>query len=170
MEGDPEGGKIAQAVVAAIYGASYSDTRTKKINDPSAKWPADVGVFVADNLIIACEVKQRSFESAEIRYFAEKLAELGIERGVVAELTSDDWHLDDAKLAGEIYRDFGVDLMFVSDASDLLLNTLRFSVMPLKEAVTGFPALLMGRLEELEVSQQRREEWAALYPCSKGYD
>ncbi len=162
MRGDSEGGKIGQAVVAAIYGSCYQDARTKKINDPSARWPADVGVFVGDSLVIACEVKQRHFDEAEIRYFAERLAKDGIQRGVIAELCTAGWKFDAGELAAEIYRDFGVDLQFVLDASTLLQGALRFSTNPLNGAVSGFASRLMSRLEELEVSQARREEWAAL--------
>ncbi len=162
MAGDPEGGKVGQAVVTAIYGACYNDVRTKKINDPSARWPADVGIFIANRLTIACEVKQRQFDKAEIRYFAEKLALEGIQRGVIVELSTAGWRFSTKEFEAEIYQKFGVDILFVSDASILLQRILRFSTKPLNESVSKFAGGLMTRLEDLEVSQLRREEWATL--------
>ena len=81
-----EGGKIGQALVAAILDVAHEDVRTERINDPSAKWPGDVGVFQEDQLWIAVEVKQRHFTDTEVLQFARRLAESSVDRGVVVDV------------------------------------------------------------------------------------
>jgi hypothetical protein len=162
VAGKSEGGKVGQAIVAALLGTVFPDTRTRRINDPSRRWAGDVGVYHDGERGIACEVKQHPLAEAEVRLFAKRLAEEGLARGWVVALCDDPFPFDAPALRQEVWTTFGVALRLVGDVSGLLDEVIGYATRPVGDVLAMLPSAVMTRLEQLEVSQSTREQWAQL--------
>ncbi len=163
MSGDNEGGKTGQAIVTAILNLVFEDVRTKKINDPSNRWPGDVGAFIDDNLTISAEVKQRPFTDAEVLLFAQRLQQASIHRGIIAALVQDDDPLDSDQLIFQAHRLYQVDLRIYTSAGALLREAMRYAAQDLPLSLAEFPRYAIQRMQELEVSDPRMRDWAAIF-------
>ena len=163
---DSEGGKTGQAITAAIFDLLFETVRTKRINDPSSKWPGDVGAFQGDALVMSAEVKQRPFSEAEIMLFVQRLSEEELQRAVIVALGQGGSQLEFGALAAEADRRFGVDLMVVQSGAELLRLAVRTSKFNLGHSLQTFPSRAASRLTELEVSSARREAWRRKFPAS----
>lgn len=160
LAGDSEGGKTGQAAVSAVLDLVFERVRTKRINDPSAKWPGDVGVFHADKLTLSVEVKQRPFTETEILQFVDRLSKEGVHRAVIAALRQERRDLNVEQLCANAYSRSRVVLSVCSSASELLLQGVRFSPSDLPVSLSSFPVKFLARLTELEVTTSRRMDWA----------
>lgn len=160
MDGDSEGGKTGQALTAAILDMTGETVKTKRINDPSAKWPGDVGVFREGQLTLAAEVKQRPFAPAEILLFVKRLSEASVFRGLVVALEQKSQVLPVEDLRERSLRLYGVVLRVITDPVDLMEQVLLFSWPPPSELAGRFPGYRTERLAEIEVSQSRLDAFA----------
>jgi SacI restriction endonuclease len=163
VEGDHEGGKVGQALATAILDLVFEDVKTKAINDSSSKWPGDVGAFSKDGQTLSVEVKQRAVTEAEVLLFAQRLAEAGLHRGFVVALDQGTEPLDKEQLRFHGHRLHGVELSFFTDPGTLLVEACRYAPRDVPVSLASFPHLALKRMEELEVSQSRLDEWAALF-------
>jgi hypothetical protein len=170
VRGDPEGGRVGQAFVAAIFDLLFSTIRTKRVNDPSMKWPGDVGAFektiaatdeAEEVLIFPAEVKQRSFSETEILLFAQRVSQANVSRCMVVALNQGDTPLDLPALRQRCQEKFGIELALYLNASSLLTHAIWFSPQSLDANLMRFPERMLDRLQELEVSEKRCQEWAA---------
>jgi hypothetical protein len=160
VAGKSEGGKVGQAIVAALLSAVFPDTRTRRINDPSRRWAGDVGVYHDGARGIACEVKQHPLAEAEVRLFAKRLAEEGLARGWVVALCEDPFPFDVLALHQEVWATFGVALRTLGSVGDLLQEVLGYATRPIGDVLAMLPPAVMTRLEQLEVSLETRARWA----------
>jgi hypothetical protein len=163
VDGDSEGGKVGQAVATAILDLVFTDVRTKKVNDPSNTWPGDVGVFDRSVQILSAEVKQRAMTDAEVLVFAKRLHEAELHRGMIVALAQGRVPLDGETLAFQANRLSGVQLSFFMRAGTLLEQAATFATQDTPLTLGRFPRLVMTRLDQLEVSEGRRKEWARLF-------
>lgn len=163
LSGDPEGGKVGQAMVAAILDLLFDSVLTKRINDPSVHWPGDVGAFVDGRLVLSAEVKQRPFDPTEVLLFAKRLADHGVGRGLVAALNQRGEDLDDGALRAKALEVYKVEIAIYRSGAVLLRDAVRFSSADLPASLSRFPAQFNSRLEEIEASMARRAEWASLF-------
>lgn len=163
LAGDAEGGKIGQATVAALFDLIFDDVRTKRINDPSIKWPGDVGAFEGEQLILSAEVKQRPFTETEILLFAQRLAASAVHRGFVAALDQSHIPLDEVALRATAHQKYDVDVFVFRHGSTLLREVARYSRHDLPEVLRRLPERMHSRLEEIEASSSRRHEWSSLF-------
>lgn len=155
-----EGGKVGQAVVAGILDAAYDQIETKKINDPSNRWPGDVGIFVAGKLVAGVEVKQRPFTDTEIFLFARRLEKAGVEKGFVLALRQERGQLEPSRLRLTCQQEHQVEMAVIERPSQLLRDILRYSMAGISTAAGTVPETVLKRLEELEASTEVREAWA----------
>lgn len=160
---DPENGKRGQALVAACLDLVFEDIRTTRVFDPSRHWPGDVVVFTADKIVLAVEVKQRPASSTELLQFAERCREMGVHRAIAATLDPDQEPLYVDELRKDAWRRFDVHLSVLEDASAVIHSALTWTGRPLAEALEELPQLMASRLEEVEVSAEGLEAWAALF-------
>lgn len=165
VAGDAEGGKIGQAVVAAMWDLVFDGVRTKRINDPSRKWPGDVGVWAGERLVHSAEVKQRPFTEHEVALFARKLQSEKVHRGLLVALCRDGFPFDVSKACAAAYATYDVHLTTITSASRLLQDALMFAKDDV--AIARFPQRLMLRLEDIDVSADRRREWAQVVEKKK---
>lgn len=170
MQGDSEGGKTGQALTAAILDMSGETVKTKRINDPSAKWPGDVGVFRGGQLVFAAEVKQRPFSPTEILLFAKRLSDASVHRGLVVALDQASQVLPVEELRQLSLGHHAVVLRIITDPLELMELVLLFSWPPPREIAEKFPGCLAARLAELEVSQRRLDEYARALEAAESTD
>ena len=151
-----EGGKVGQALVAAILDLVFEDVRTRKVNDPGRKWPGDVGAFVAGKLSLSVEVKQRAFTETEVVQFVDRLATAKVSRGLVAALAQGSTLLATERLSVAALKKHGLLLDVVVGARRLLLDTIRY-IDDTKLAL--LPTLGLKRLKEIEASEKVQRAW-----------
>lgn len=163
LNGDSEGGRTGQAMAAAILDLVFADVRTKRINDPSSKWPGDVGVFDRGVQTLSVEVKQRPMTEAEVLLFAQRISEAAVHRGFVVALGQAAAQLDPEQLAFQAHRLHGVDLAFFFNSKDLLAVAIRFCLADVPASLANLPLYALKRLEEIEVSSTRVQDWARIF-------
>ena len=163
LSGDPEGGKVGQAMATAVLDLVFADVKTKKINDPSSKWPGDVGAFDRGTQVLSGEVKQRPMTDAEILLFAQRLQAAEVHRGLIMAFGQGKEPLDDERLRYRAHRLCGVDLAFYCSAGSMLREAVLFAPQDTPLSLAKFPRCALVRMAELEVSSPRMQEWAALF-------
>ena len=165
VAGDSEGGKTGQACTAAILDMAFESVTTKRINDPSSKWPGDVGVFdgATGALVLSAEVKQRPFAESEILLFVKRLSHAGVHRALVAAFGQGATALDVQGLRDKADDLYAVELAVFTEPSALLREAMLFSDADLPVSLVRFPERMMARLTEMEASAERRQDWADLF-------
>ena len=159
VEANSEGGKVGQAIVAAILDLVFTDVRTRKINDPSRNWVGDVGAFVGGKVSLSVEVKQRPFTESEVLQFVDRLGAERVSRGVIAALAQGGARLDSDQLAENARSRFGISLDIVLGIRRLLLDTIRYLADEPEEALALLPKLGLQRLREIEASEEVQRAW-----------
>jgi hypothetical protein len=161
VDENSEGGKVGQALAAAILDLVFNDVRTRKINDPSRGWTGDVGVFVDGQVSLSVEVKQRPFTESEVLQFIDRLGADGVPRGLVAALAQSGVQLDSDRLTENARSRFGISLDIVVGARRLLLDTIRYIVDDPNSTMELLPKLGLQRLKEIEASEEAQKAWVA---------
>lgn len=159
VESHSEGGKVGQALVAAILDLVFRDVRTRKVNDPSRNWTGDVGAFVENKVSLSVEVKQRAFTESEVLQFIDRLGADCLPRGLVAALAQGGSPLDAHQLAEVARSRFGVTLDIVLGVKRLLLDTIRYIPEDPHEVMALLPKLGLQRLKEIEASEEVQRAW-----------
>jgi len=153
-----EGGKVGQAIVAAILDLVHKDVRTRKVNDPGRGWSGDVGAFVEGKVSLSVEVKQRPITESEVLQFIDRLGTAHVPRGVVAALAQGDVPLDADRVAEGTVR-YGLALDIVLGVRRLLLDVIRHIPGDPHEAMALLPQLGLKRLKEIEASEEIQRAW-----------
>jgi hypothetical protein len=153
-----EGGKVGQAIVAAILDLVHRDVRTRKVNDPGRGWRGDVGAFVEGKISLSVEVKQRPISESEVLQFIDRLGADHVPRGVVAALAQGDVPLDCDRVAESAER-YGLALDVVFGVRRLLLDVIRHIPGDPHEAMALLPNLGLKRLKEIEASEAVQRAW-----------
>jgi hypothetical protein len=162
-EEDADGGKVGQALGAALLDLVFDDVRTKRVNDPGVKWTGDVGVFADDQLVQSVEVKQKPMSESEILQFAARLAQAGVRRGMVLALNQGSLALSIPELKTKAADLYGVELGIFLHPSDVLEEAIRWSDRDVPNALTALPVRGLERLKQIEASTGRCEAWARLF-------
>ena len=161
--GESEGGKVGQAMATAVLDIVFGDVRTKKINDPSNKWPGDIGVFGRDSQTLSAEVKQRPINESEVLLFASRLHEGGIRRAFVVALSQGHLPLDIEQLRFQAQRLYGIEVTCFFTLGSMLETACAMALEDLPFSLASFPRHALERMAELEVSELRQREWASLF-------
>ncbi len=168
MEGEPEGGKIGQALGAAMLDLVFEDVRTRRVNDPGVKWPGDVGVFIEEKLIESVEVKQRPATETEILLFAQRLQKTAVQRALVLAFAQAEAKLDLEALGRKAAELYGVELVVFLRPSELLREAIRWARRDLPASLDLLPTRGLARLTDIEASQARRRAWAEIFGGEAG--
>src|SRR5262249_32204177 len=122
---DSEGGKTGQALGAAVLDLVFTDVRAKRVNDPSVKWPGDVGIFVENELIEPVEVRQKAISETDLFLFAQHVSDAGIHRGLVLAFGQGESLLDVERAKAKVADIYKVELGVFQRPGDLLREALR---------------------------------------------
>lgn len=160
---DADGGRVGQALGAAILDLVFDDVRTKRVNDPGVRWPGDVGVFNEDALVQSVEVKQKAMSASEILQFAQRLLAASVKRALVLAFDQAEAPLPVEELVDKARTLYGVELAIFTRPSDLLAEALRWSRRDLATTVAKLPERGLKHLLVIEASPSRCEAWAGLF-------
>jgi hypothetical protein len=160
---DPDGGKTGQALGAAILDLVFADVRAKRVNDPSVKWPGDVGVFAENELAEAVEVRQKPISQTDVLLFAQHLEAAGVRRGIMLAFAKTNEDLDVDALRRQAREVYQVELAVFFRPGALLREALRWAPRDVPFALKSLPVRGMARLTEIEASASRRKAWAAMF-------
>lgn len=159
---DAEGGKRAQAIVAAALDVGYGDVRARRVNDPSRDIPGDVHVFSEGLPIVAVEVRAKPVPMTEILQFAEAVAKAGIPRALVVVLAAGQVAIDEKELWVEAWERNGVVVGLVGSVEDLLLQVFQWADVALPQGIERFCESGMTRLVEIEAAEESLQSWVAV--------
>lgn len=165
---DPDGGKTGQALGAAILDLVFGDVRTKRVNDPSVRWPGDAGIFVEDELSEAVEIRQKVVSTTDALLFAKHLQAARLHRGMILAFAQADDDLDVEALRQKAREVYKVELGVFFRPGALLREALRWSSRDVPLALDELPRRGMERLVAIEASQPRRQAWAAIFHEASG--
>jgi hypothetical protein len=160
---DADGGKVGQALGAALLDLVFDDVRTKRVNDPGVKWPGDVGVFAEGVLVQSVEVKQKPMSDSEVLQFAARLAQSGIRRGMVLALNQGAVGLAIPELKAKAAELYGVELGIFTRPSEVLEEAIRWSERDAPKTLEALPVRGLERLQQIEASSARCKAWADLF-------
>lgn len=159
---DPESGRRGQAFVAAVLDLVFDDVRTGRINDPSRRSPGDVQALSGGRIILSAEVRQKPVLDTDIHQFAASLASAKIQRGMVAALAPGQPTLPRDGLVRAAWSHHQVLMTILFGTAEVLLGAFLWGSRPLDEQLLSFPARMLERLDELEVSDQGQRAWVNL--------
>lgn len=160
---NPEGGKRAQAITAAVFDIAYSDVRMGKVNDPSRHAPGDVHVFAAGRCVIAIEVRAKVVRQTEVLQFAAASSRAGIPQCVVVALAPGQKTIDAAAVWTRAWEEYGIVAGFVIGIRQLLGEALCWSQRSMEEAVHVFYSSALRRLFAIEAAEETTEAWISLF-------
>jgi hypothetical protein len=163
---DPEYGRRGQAFVAAVFDLVFDEVRSGRVHDPSVRAPGDVRALHRGRVVVAAEVRQKPVPATEVLQFAERLQAAGIRRGVVAALAPEQPRIDSAGLRRVAWERHEVLMTILVGPAAVLLGALAWGTCPLEECLAEFPAKMLERLEEQEVSDAGQGGWAALFAAT----
>jgi hypothetical protein len=159
---DTEGGKRGQAFVAAVLDLVFDDVQTGRVNDPSRRFPGDVRVLEAAQVVLAAEVKQKTVTVDEVVAFAGTVAAGGVANAVMVALDPSQPELHRETLLLVCEQRHGVLMSVIESVDELLGQALMWSGGRIDEALAGFPQHFADRLEEIEVRPKTIERWKTL--------
>lgn len=167
---DAEGGKRAQAVVAAVFDVIYGPdrVRTLLVNDPSRHFPGDVQALDASGrAIVSAEVRAKAMSSTEVEQLARALARAGITRAMAVALASDQPKLPHVEIAERLATEYGVLTTIIDSVDDLLLNAFAWSTKPLPDVLAEFPGRVVARLQSIDADRSTVERWVKIIRASE---
>lgn len=164
LAADTEGGKRAQAFVAAVMELAFpeEEVRTRRVNDPSRQFPGDVHVMVANTPIAAVEVRAKPVLPVEVTHFTSGLPEAGILRGILAVFADEHQALPSKELEDREWAERGVFLTIFESIAEMTRSAIAWSPLPLDLFLKRFPGVYARRLQELEVRENSLTRWIEL--------
>jgi hypothetical protein len=159
-----DGGRVGQAVVAAVFDLAFDNVRTGRINDPSRHFTGDVHAMTVDEVaaILAAEARQKPVSAADVRTFANAVAADGVPRALMVALDDSQPFLDPAELAREALAEEGVVLSIAQSIPELFAAACTWNTTAL-DRFADFPQLLLGRLQEIETSDAAIAAWTSRF-------
>lgn len=159
---DAEGGKRAQALVAACFDLVFDDVRTQRVNDPSRAVPGDVQAYWKLKPVVACEVRSKPVLENDIQDFLDKVIAAGFPEAVVAALGPSQPDIDCPSLSEGAWHRRGLLLVIHTSYAELLIDAMAWSRRPLDDSLRRLPELVDSRLQQLEARPATRQRWRDL--------
>jgi len=153
-----EGGKRAQAFVAAVFDLIYDEVETARVNDPSRHAPGDVHGLYDGRVIAAAEVRAKPVTPSSVTLFIRKAVGWGIPHVLIAALATRQPAIDRPALV-DPWRERDILVTIVESAEELLVSALSWNDRPLSLLLARFPERLLTRLADLEVRPESQRRW-----------
>lgn len=160
---DSEGGKRAQAVVAALFDVVVGKERviSDRINDPSRRHPGDVVVIDEETIEKAIEVKDKVATPSDIQLFVRKCIDKGASDAAYVMVARTQPHLDEAAL--QVWSaEFGIGLTLFHGWPDLVTQALFWAPPPRQEAAIVVAGRIRERLVGVEAHPESIGKWDEL--------
>lgn len=159
VRADPEGGRRAQALVAATLDCAFDDVELQPINSPH---PGDVRVFSEGQLVLAVEVKQLPAGEAIALELAREASELGSDLALLVVVAEHHAPLERERVQREAVRDHGVLLVVCESVLELVSSIAVLSSTPAVRIEAELPGSFASRMREQEVSSKGQQSWLDL--------
>ncbi|MFN8160883.1 MAG: restriction endonuclease, SacI family [Solirubrobacterales bacterium] len=156
---DPEGGRRAQALVAAIFDCAFDEVALQPINSPH---PGDVRIFSEGELVLAVEVKQLPVGEAVPLELAREAAELGTDLALLVVIAERHAALDRERVQREALRDHGVLLFVCESVLELVSSVAVLSATPAVRIEAELPGAFAARMREQGVTDGGQRSWREL--------
>ncbi len=156
---NPEGGRRAQALVAATLDCAFDDVELLPINSPR---PGDVRVFRERQPIIAAEVKQLPVGEDVALGLSREVAELGADLGLLVVIAERHSPIDRERVQRKALSEDGVLLVICESVLELISSVAVLSATPAVQIETELPDAFAIRMRELDVSTAGQREWREL--------
>lgn len=156
-----ESGGVLLAVVAASACLVFDQVRVRRSGDPTHVWHGDVGIFDRDVQTLAIDTSQRSRPDSDLLLFASRLAEAGIQRGVV--VTAEVGGTEPMQLQFQAHRIHRIELAFLAKPSDAVRLAMLAGLDDLTLSLAAFPRLVLKHMITAGVDAQRMQSWADLF-------
>lgn len=169
---DAEGGKRAQAAVAAVLDAVYGAERVclARINDPDRRFPCDVGVLARapeegrepPALERVFEVRQKPVLDTDLHHMIGKVAQRGVSRAAMLALAARGQGALDLGSAESMAAGAGVTLRVYVGWRGWLDECAFWCPAPEREAVARVNERVFARAKQIEVSLGGLHHWVRL--------
>ena len=159
VRADPEVGRRAQALSAAILDCAFEDVELQAINSPH---PGDVRVLSNGQIVLAVEVKQLPVSEAVASELSREAAELGADLAMLVVLAEKHAPLDRDRVQSEALRDDGTLLVVCESVLELISSVAAFSGTPAVQIEEELPGTFAARLQEIEAAVKAQDEWKQL--------
>ena len=159
---DSEGGKRAQAVVAALMDnlAGRERVVVGRVNDPDREVPGDVSIRAeGGEWERVIEVRDKAVSRQDLYLFASKAASAGVGDAAMTAFSGEGAELP-IEEAKHWASDRGVALMVILSWRQLIEQALHWASTPYMDGVQRLPEMVYSRLQDLEVSAEGVEQWA----------
>lgn len=155
IQDQSENGKRAQAIIAAIYDATYGPENvvSGRINDPSRNLPGDVQVRgVGEGCVIAVEVRDKQVNLSDLTIFGRRCARQNIPQAIVAAISASQQN-EHGALVDPRLLEVGLDVQVVHTIDDILIPAWRWSRKTKSNFVDDLLLNLVKRLVDVEASE-----------------
>ncbi len=159
VDADPEGGRRAQALTAAVLDCAFEEVVLQPINSPRA---GDVRVLSEGRVTLAAEVKQVSVGEAIPIDLARQAAEMGADLALLVVISPEHQALDRRRVELEALRGDGTLLVVCESVLELIGSVAVLSATPAARFEEDLPATFAARLREIGVSVAAQVEWGQL--------
>ncbi len=154
---DPEGGRRAQAFVAAALDCAFDDVVLQPINDPR---PGDVQVRRGGAVVWIVEVKQLPVAERTAFDLAAAARAMGVHLALLVVIADRHPPLERERIRRQSLRDQQVMVHVAESVGELLGTIAMFSTTSLEQIVERLPGRYAERMREHEVSTRGRQRWA----------
>jgi hypothetical protein len=152
-----EGGRLGQALVAAVLDCVFDDVRLRSINDPGA---GDVRVMEGDDVLLPAEVKQTPVGSETALALAREAAEMGADKALLAVMHGKHRPLPRDDIRRRALEGEGVALEVCESARELIGSACAFSSATSQDVAERLPGAYAARLREHEASADAQRQWS----------
>jgi SacI restriction endonuclease len=147
---DAEGGRRAQAVVAAAFDLIFDVVRVERVNSPSRHFPGDVVALINGLPAVSAEVRQKPVKDDDVHRFVRVLERAAIGRGMMVAFAPNPDLAPRSELERWARREAGVALTIHDTVHGFLMDVVGTSPRELASLLLAYPDRLARRLEDLE--------------------
>ncbi|KAB2912693.1 MAG: restriction endonuclease, SacI family [Hyphomicrobiaceae bacterium] len=170
VSADSEGGRRAQAIVAALMDliSGVDRVKARRINDPSRTVPGDVAVRTDDDdgWERTLEVRDKPVSREDLIILASRAADAGVGEAIMVAVAAGQPQIAIAEpRAWAAQR--GVSLTLFTEWDTLIRQVLLWAPTPALEAARHLPNLVQERLIALEVPEATVASWGAMFVASR---
>jgi hypothetical protein len=159
VRADPEGGRRAQALAAAVLDCAFDDVDLQPINSPH---PGDVRVLSDKQIILAVEAKQLPVSEGVASELSREAAGLGADLALLVVIAEQHAPLDRDRIQREALREDGTLLIACESVLELISSVAVLSGTPAVRVEADLPGVFAARMREIGVSKKGQDEWRQL--------
>jgi hypothetical protein len=159
VRADPEGGRRAQALAAAILDCVFDDVELQPVNSPH---PGDVRVLSDKQIILAVEAKQLPVSEGVASELSREAAGLGADLALLVVIAEKHAPLDRDRIQREALREDGTLLIACESVLELIGSVAVLSGTPAMRIEADLPGAFAARMREIGVSKKGQDEWRQL--------